>query len=314
MALFDNNIVSIGNTPLIRLSRLGQGAKAAVYGKIEGRNPAYSVKCRTAMGMIVDAEKRGVLDPGGTIVEPTSGNTGIGLAFVAAARGYNLVVTMPESYSVERVKLLQAFGAQVELTPAEQGMTGAIQRAGEICGENPEHFMPQQFNNPANPRIHFDTTGPEIFRDLDGRVDVFVAGVGTGGTITGVTRYLKEERGLDIESVAVEPAKSAVLSGENPGPHPIDGIGAGFIPDILDISLIDRIEKVADEEAFEYARRLTREEGILSGISCGAAAAVAMRLAQEDEFEGKNIVVILPDSGERYLSTVLFESYFLNNG
>jgi cysteine synthase A len=264
--------------------------------------------------MINDAEKRGVLKPGGTLVEPTSGNTGIGLAYASAARGYKLIVTMPESYSVERVKLLQAFGAQVELTPAEQGMTGAIRRAGEIVEEHSEYFMPQQFKNPANPRVHFETTGPEIYNDLDGKVDVFVAGVGTGGTITGVSRYLKEVKGLDVECVAVEPAKSAVLSGENPGPHPIDGIGAGFIPDILDITLIDRIEKVTDEEAFAYARRLTREEGILSGISCGAATAAAVRLAQLDEFEDKNIVVILPDSGERYLSTVLFESYFLNNG
>lgn len=298
---------SIGNTPLVQLGRLGKGLKARVYGKIEGRNPAYSVKCRIGSAMVWDAERRGILKPGGTIIEPTSGNTGIALAFVSAARGYRLVLTMPETMSIERRLMLKAFGADLILTPGDQGMPGAIREAESIAQDHPEYFLPQQFNNPANPDVHFRTTGPEIYDDTDGQVDVLVAGVGTGGTITGVSRYFKREKGKNIETVAVEPATSAVLSGGQPGPHKIQGIGAGFKPRVLDLDLIDRIETVTNEEAFETARRLAREEGLISGISCGAAAAVALRLAARDEYEGRNIVVILPDSGERYLSTPLFE-------
>jgi cysteine synthase A len=257
--------------------------------------------------MVWDAEERGLLKPGGTIVEPTSGNTGIALAFVSAARGYKLVLTMPETMSLERRQMLKAFGAKVVLTPGEQGMPGAIQEAEKIVQDNPGFFMPQQFNNPANPGIHFKTTGPEIWNDLDGQADVLVSGVGTGGTITGVARYFKEARQKPLETVAVEPEASAVLSGGKPGPHKIQGIGAGFVPGVLDLALIDKIETVSNEEAFETARRLAREEGLISGISCGAAAAVALRLGARPEYQGKNIVVILPDSGERYLSTPLFE-------
>lgn len=308
MRVFEDNSQSIGNTPLVKLHRLAKGLKTEkVYAKIEGRNPAYSVKCRIGAAMIWDAEKRGVLKPGGTIIEPTSGNTGIALAYVSAARGYKLKLTMPETMSLERRAMLKAFGAELILTPGDQGMKGAIGEAERIAAENPEFFLPQQFKNPANPEIHFKTTGPEIYNDTDGTVNVLVSGVGTGGTITGVTRYLKHEKGLNIESVAVEPANSPVLSGGSPGKHKIQGIGAGFKPDILDMDLVDKVEQVTDDEAFETARRLTKEEGIVSGISCGAAAAVALRLAALDEYEGKTIVVVLPDSGERYLSTPLFQ-------
>ncbi len=307
MLVFEDNSLSIGNTPLVRLSRVARGMRAALFGKAEGGNPSYSVKCRIGAALIWDAEERGVLKPGGTIVEPTSGNTGIALAFVAAARGYKLIITMPESFSEERVKLLKAFGAEVIRTPVEDWMPGSIRRAEEIATENPDYFMPQQFKNPANPAIHFKTTGPEIWKDTDGGIDVLVSGVGTGGTITGVSRYIKHECGKAIVSVAVEPAKSAVLSGDPMGPHGIQGIGAGFIPDALDLTIIDRIVQVDDGEAFDYTRRLAREEGILCGMSSGAALAAAMRLAGEDEYEGKNIVVILPDSGERYLSTPMFD-------
>ena len=308
MRVYEDNSQSIGNTPLVRLHKLAGGLKTEkVYAKIEGRNPAYSVKCRIGSAMIWDAEKRGALLPGGTIIEPTSGNTGIALAYVCAARGYKLILTMPETMSLERRAMLKAFGAELRLTPGEKGMPGAIAAAEEIAMENPEYFLPQQFKNPANPEIHFKTTGPEIYNDLDGKVDVFVSGVGTGGTITGVTRYLKKEKGLNVESIAVEPANSPVLSGGSPGKHKIQGIGAGFKPDILDMDLIDKVEQVTDEEAFDTARRLVKEEGIICGISCGAAAAVALRLAAQDAYADKTIVVILPDSGERYLSTPLFQ-------
>ncbi|MFW6171067.1 MAG: cysteine synthase A [Planctomycetota bacterium] len=311
---FDDNSLSIGNTPLVKLNRVA-GTQATVLAKIEGRNPAYSVKCRIGASMVWDAEQKGLLKPGGEIVEPTSGNTGIALAYVAAARGYTLTLTMPESMSIERRKVLQAFGATLELTPSEKGMTGAISKAEEIVAESPErYFMPQQFRNPANPAIHERTTGPEIWNHADGNVDVLVAGVGTGGTVTGVSRFLKKTKGKQVVSVAVEPEESPVitqqLNGEElkPGPHKIQGIGAGFIPETLDLSLVDRVEQVSNEEAMEFSRRLAREEGLLSGISCGAAAAVAARLAAQPEFKGKTIVVILPDSGERYLSTPLFNA------
>ncbi|HEX72282.1 MAG TPA: cysteine synthase A [Candidatus Hydrogenedentes bacterium] len=309
MQLFDDNSLSIGRTPLVRLGRLAKGLKTEkVYGKIEGRNPAYSVKCRIGASMIWDAEERGILKPGSVIVEPTSGNTGIALAFVAAARGYRLILTMPETMSMERRAMLKAFGAELILTPGAKGMPGAIAEAEQIAADNPDYFLPQQFNNPANPEIHFKTTGPEIWNDTDGAIDVLVSGVGTGGTITGVTRYIKQVQSKSIESVAVEPANSPVLSGGKPGPHKIQGIGAGFKPDVLDMRLVDKVEQVTDEEAFETARRLAQEEGIISGISSGAAAAVALRLAAQDEYEGKFIVVVLPDSGERYLSTPLFQA------
>lgn len=306
MRVFEDASYSIGNTPLVHLRKLGSGLKANVYGKVEGRNPAYSVKCRIGASMIWDAEKRGVLKPGGTIIEPTSGNTGIALAYVAAARGYKLMLTMPETMSIERRLMLKAFGAKLILTPGEKGMPGAIAEAEGIAQENPDYFMPQQFNNPANPEIHYKTTGPEIWDDMDGNVDVLVAGVGTGGTISGTSRFLKEKSEA-FETVAVEPAESPILSGGEPGPHKIQGIGAGFKPNVLDLDVIDKVETVSSEEAFDMARRLTREEGLICGISCGAAAAVALRLAGQDAYEGKNIVVILPDSGERYLSTPLFE-------
>ncbi|MBI5093595.1 MAG: cysteine synthase A [Candidatus Hydrogenedentes bacterium] len=306
MAIYEDNSFSIGNTPLVYLHSLAKGLKGKVAAKVEGRNPAYSVKCRIGAAMIWDAEKRGILKPGDTIVEPTSGNTGIALAFVAAARGYKLILTMPETMSMERRHMLKAFGAELVLTPGEKGMPGAIKRAEEILAENPSYFLPQQFKNPANPEIHFKTTGPELWRDTDGKIDVLVAGVGTGGTITGVSRYIKKEKGKAIEAVAVEPTASAVLSGGKPGPHKIQGIGAGFKPDNLDLSVVDKIEQVTNEEAFETARLLTKKEGIISGISCGAAAAVALRLAARPEYENKLIVAILPDSGERYLSTPLY--------
>jgi len=307
--LFDDNSLSIGNTPLIKIRRITAGTGATVYGKVEGRNPAYSVKCRIAASMIWDAEKRGVLTPDMTVVEPTSGNTGIGLAYVCAARGYHLILTMPDSLNIERRKMMKAFGAELILTPGEKGMKGAIAKAGEILNADPgKHFMPNQFKNPANPEIHFKTTGPEIWNDTEGKIDILVAGVGTGGTITGISRYIKEEQGKQIQSIAVEPANSPVLSGGEPGKHKIPGIGAGFVPDVLDLDLVDEVIPVADEDAWEFSRRLAVEEGIISGISCGAAMAAAQRLAERPENNGKTIVVILPDSGERYLSTPLFET------
>jgi cysteine synthase A len=311
---FLDNAASIGRTPLIRLNRLAAGSTATILAKIEGRNPAYSVKCRIGAAMVWDAEARGVLKPGVEIIEPTSGNTGIALAFVAAARGYSLTLTMPETMSLERRRILAAFGAKLVLTPGPEGMPGAIRRATEIAQSDPNrYFLPQQFENPANPAIHEKTTGPEIWNDTDGGIDVLVSGIGTGGTITGVSRYIKNTKGKKITSVGVEPTASPVITqylhGDplKPGPHKIQGIGAGIIPKNLDLSLVDRVEQVSNEEAVEYARRLTREEGILSGISCGAATAVAVRLAKLPEFAGKTIVVVLPDSGERYISTILFE-------
>jgi len=318
---FEDNSLSIGCTPLVRLNRISDGAPATILAKIEGRNPAYSVKCRIGVAMVDDAMQRGLIRPGSHLVEPTSGNTGIALAFVAAARGIPLTLTMPETMSIERRKLLLAFGANLVLTEGARGMSGAIARAEEIAASDPEKYvLLHQFKNPANPAIHEKTTGPEIWNDTGGLVDILVSGVGTGGTITGITRYLKNTCGRAITSVAVEPAASPVLTqsraGEpiKPGPHKIQGIGAGFVPTILDMSLIDEIAQVTNEEAVEYARRLAREEGILSGISCGAAVAVAVRLAHRPENAGKTIVVILPDSGERYLSSVLFEGMFDEKG
>ncbi|MFA5044019.1 MAG: cysteine synthase A [Kiritimatiellia bacterium] len=313
--IFEDNSMSIGNTPLVKLNRVTQGLKAALLAKIEGRNPAYSVKCRIGASMIWDAEKRGVLKPGMAIVEPTSGNTGIALAYVAAARGYPLTLTMPETMSIERRRVLAAFGARLILTPGAEGMKGAIVRAEELAASDPrQYFLPQQFKNPANPAIHEQTTGPEIWNDTDGAVDVLVSGVGTGGTLTGISRYFKRTKGQALISVAVEPEESPVitqkLAGQElkPGLHKIQGIGAGFIPDTLDLGLVDRVERVGSAEAVEMARRLAREEGILSGISCGAAVAAAVRLAKDKAFDGKTMIVILPDSGERYLSSVLFEN------
>jgi cysteine synthase A len=312
--IFDDNSRSIGNTPLVRLNRVTEGAGATVLGKVEGRNPGYSVKCRIGANMIWDAEKRGVLKPGVEIIEPTSGNTGIALAFVCAARGYKLTLTMPETFSIERRRVLAALGASLILTPGAEGMKGAVARAEEIAASDTKRwFLPQQFKNPANPAIHEQTTGPEIWDDTGGEIDVLVSGVGTGGTITGVSRYLKHTRGKKIISVAVEPKESPVISQRlagqelKPGPHKIQGIGAGFIPDTLDLSVVDRVEQVEGVEAIDFARRLAREEGLLGGISCGAAAAVAVRLARQPEFAGKTIVAILPDLAERYLSTALFE-------
>jgi cysteine synthase A len=313
---FEDNSLSIGRTPLVRLHRITEGAKATVLAKIEGRNPAYSVKCRIGAALIWDAEKRGLLGPGKELVEPTSGNTGIALAFVAAARGIPLTLTMPETMSLERRKLLLAYGAKLVLTEGAKGMSGAIAKAEEIAASDSKYVLLQQFKNPANPAIHEATTGPEIWDATDGAVDIFVAGVGTGGTITGVSRYLKHTRGKAITSVAVEPSASPVLTqsrnGETlrPGPHKIQGIGAGFVPQVLDLSLVDAIEQVSNDEAVAYARGLAVEEGILSGISSGAAVAAALRWAHKPENEGKTIVVVLPDSGERYLSSVLFEGVF----
>ena len=318
---FEDNATAIGRTPLVKLNRITEGAGATVLAKIEGRNPAYSVKCRIGAAMVWDAEKKGLLCPGKEIVEPTSGNTGIALAFVAAAKGIPLTLTMPESMSLERRKLLVAYGATLVLTEAARGMSDAVAKAEEIAASDPGRYvLLQQFKNLANPEIHELTTGPEIWRDTGGKVDIFVSGVGTGGTITGVSRYIKNTQGKPMVSVAVEPSASPVLTqklaGEQlkPAPHKIQGIGAGFVPDILDLSLIDKVEQVSNEEAIEYARRLTREEGILSGISCGAAAAVAVRYAKLTENKDKTIVVVLPDSGERYLSSVLFEGYFDDKG
>ena len=312
--IHQDNAQTIGNTPLVKLSRL---TDKNVYAKLEARNPATSVKCRIGANMIWDAEKRGVLKPGMTVVEPTSGNTGIALAFVCAAKDYKLILTMPNTMSLERRQLIKALGAELCLTPGELGMNGAIAKAEEIASANPENtFMPKQFENPANPEIHEKTTGPEIFRDTDGKVDIFVAGVGTGGTITGVSRYLKNTAGLNVSCIAVEPEASPVISqtlaGEElkPSPHKIQGIGAGFIPANLDLSIIDGTEQVSNEDAINTAREIMKKEGILAGISCGAAVCAALRLAEKPENEGKNIVVILPDSGERYLSSILFAGEF----
>jgi cysteine synthase len=306
MSTFLDNAQSIGNTPLIQINRLTRGLRVRLLAKIEGRNPAYSVKCRIGASMIWDAETRGLLHDGKRVVEPTSGNTGIALAFVCASKGYPLTLTMPESMSIERRQLLKGLGAKLVLTPATEGMRGAIREAEKIA-EDPSYFMPQQFKNPANPTIHFRTTGPEIWNDTDGNVDVLVSGVGTGGTITGVSRYFEHEKGKNLWSVAVEPATSPVLSGGVPGSHKIQGIGAGFVPDILDRSIIDEIQKVTSEEAIEMARRVAKDEGILCGISCGAAMQAALNVAKRPDMENKTIVVIMPDSGERYLSTGLFQ-------
>ena len=314
--IFANNAESIGNTPLVRINRLGpQGV--TILAKIEGRNPGYSVKCRIGANLIWDAEQRGVLKPGMTIVEPTSGNTGIGLAFVAAAKGYKLVLTMPASMSLERRKVLKALGAELVLTEPDKGMKGAIAKAEEILASDPaQYFMPQQFENPANPAIHEKTTGPEIWNDTDGAIDVLVAGVGTGGTITGISRYIKNTMGKAITAVAVEPVGSPVISqtlaGDEvkPSPHKIQGIGAGFVPKNLDLSIVDRVVQVTDDESKATALRLMQEEGILCGISCGAAMAAALKLAAEPAMQGKTLVVILPDSGERYLSSMLFDGLF----
>ncbi|MDM7954008.1 MAG: cysteine synthase A [Cyanobium sp. CZS 25K] len=316
-----DNSLSIGQTPLVELHRVTEGCGARVIAKIEGRNPAYSVKCRIGAAMIWQAEKDGLLGPGKELIEPTSGNTGIALAFVAASRGIPLTLTMPETMSLERRKLLTAYGAHLVLTEGRQGMGGAIAAARELAESEPDRWvMLQQFMNPANPRIHHDTTGPEIWKDTGGEVDALVAGVGTGGTITGVSRYFKTTLGQPLVSVAVEPANSPVIrqtmAGEDlrPGPHKIQGIGAGFVPANLDLNLVDRVEAVSDEEAVTMARRLMKEEGILAGISCGAATVAALRLAREKAFEGRTIVVVLPDSGERYLSSVLFEGVFNERG
>ena len=317
---FTDNSLSIGNTPLVKINKMAQGLKTTVLGKIEGRNPAYSVKCRIGANMIWAAEMDGLLKPGMEIIEPTSGNTGIALAYVAAARGYKLNVTMPETMSIARRKVLSILGANIILTPGPKGMKGAIEEAGRIATSQPNYFMPQQFKNPANPEIHFKTTGPEIWEQTAGGIDVLVSGVGTGGTISGVSRYIKGEKRKKIVSVGVEPAESPVitqhLAGQEvkPGPHKIQGIGAGFIPDTLDLSVVDRVEQVTGEEAIEHARRLAREEGILAGVSCGAAIAVALRLAKSGEFNGKIIVTILPDSGERYLTGPLFDGLFVESG
>jgi cysteine synthase len=312
--VYADNSFSIGRTPLVKLNHVARGAGATLLAKVEGRNPAYSVKCRIGASMIWDAERRGILKPGKELIEPTSGNTGIALAFVAAARGYGITLLMPETMSMERRKVLQALGAKLILTDGAMGMGASIERAEEMVASNPDHYvLLQQFQNPANPEIHVKTTGPEIWDDTEGNVDALVAGIGTGGTITGISRYFKLERKRKILSVGVEPEGSPVitqtLAGEDvqPGPHGIQGIGAGFIPATLDLKMLDRIELAGDEESIVMARRLSREEGILSGISCGAAVAVAVRLAHEPEMNGKTIVVILPDSGERYLSSALFD-------
>jgi cysteine synthase A len=314
--VFPDNSLSIGNTPLVKLNRVIDGAPVTMLAKIEARNPAFSVKCRIGASMIWDAEKRGVLKPGKELIEPTSGNTGIALAFVGAARGYDVTLLMPETMSIERRKVLKALGAKLILTDGSQGMAASIIRAEEIVASDPDHYvLLQQFKNPANPEIHFKTTGPEIWHDTKGNVDVLVAGIGTGGTITGISRYFKLEKKKKILSVGVEPESSPVITqtraGDpiHPGPTGIQGIGAGFIPETLDLSMVDRVELASDEESTVMARRLAREEGILSGISCGAAVAAACRIAREPEMKGKTFVVILPDSGERYLSSVLFDGY-----
>jgi cysteine synthase A len=312
--IYEDNSLTIGHTPLVRLNRIGNGR---ILAKVESRNPSFSVKCRIGANMIWDAEKRGILSAGKELVEPTSGNTGIALAFVAAARGYKLTLTMPETMSIERRKLLKALGANLVLTEGTKGMKGAIAKAEEIVATDPNRYiLLQQFSNPANPEIHEQTTGPEIWEDTDGEVDVFIAGVGTGGTLTGVSRYIKNTKGKAITSVAVEPTDSPVISqalaGQEikPGPHKIQGIGAGFIPGNLDLSLVDRVEQITNDEAISMARRLMEEEGILAGISSGAAVAAAVKLSKEADFTDKTIVVILPSSGERYLSTALFADLF----
>jgi cysteine synthase A len=317
MPIYDDNTKSIGHTPLIRINRLDASSGATVLAKIEGRNPAYSVKCRIGSAMVWDAEERGTLKPGMSIVEATSGNTGIALAFAAAARGYGCVLTMPDTMTMERRKVLVAFGAKLVLTPGAKGMKGAIAKAEELAAGDPgKYVLMRQFDNPANPAIHEKTTGPEIWQDTEGKVDVFVAGVGTGGTLTGVSRYIKNTRSKKILTVAVEPTHSPVISqtlaGQPlvPSPHKIQGIGAGFVPKNLDLSMVDRVEQVSNDEAIATARRLAREEGILGGISCGAAMAAALRLAREPAQAGKTIVVVLPDAGERYLSGALFEGLF----
>jgi cysteine synthase A len=312
--IFADNSFSLGRTPIVRLNRVTDGARAIVLAKIEGRNPAYSVKCRIGASMIWDAEKRGVLTPGKELIEPTSGNTGIALAFVAAARGYKITLTMPETMSIERRKVLRAMGAKLVLTEGAKGMRGSIIRAEEMVAEDPDRYvLLQQFKNPANPAIHVKTTGPEIWDDTAGKMDVLVSGIGTGGTITGVSRFWKLDKKRPLLSVGVEPVSSPVITQTlkkqeiKPGSHKIQGIGAGFVPDTLDLSMVDRMELVTDEESIEMARRLAREEGILSGISCGAAVVAAVRVAKEPASEGKTIVVVLPDSGERYLTSVLFD-------
>ena len=314
---YQDNSFSIGRTPLIKLNRIVDGAHATVLAKIEGRNPAYSVKDRIGASMIWDAEQRGLLKPGMEIVEATSGNTGIALAFVGASRGYRVTLMMPDTMSLERRKVLKVLGANVVLTEGAKGMKGALAKAEELRSSDPGHyFVPQQFENPANPKVHFETTGPEIWEDTKGQVDVLVSGIGTGGTITGVSRYIKLEKKWPMVSIAVEPTNSPVITqtrnGEElkPGPHKIQGLGAGFIPGTLDLSMVDRVEQVTNEESIDMARRLAMEEGILSGISCGAAAAAAVRIAKEPEMKGKTIVVVLPDGGERYLSSALFEGMF----
>jgi cysteine synthase A len=319
--IYADNSLTIGKTPLVQLNRVTEGCTARVLAKIEGRNPAFSVKCRIGAAMIWQAEQDGLLGPGKELVEPTSGNTGIALAFVAASRGIRLTLTMPETMSLERRKLLTAYGAHLVLTEGRLGMPGAIAAAKALADSDPNRYvLLQQFANPANPQIHHDTTGPEIWSDTDGQVDALVAGVGTGGTITGVSRYIKTTLGKPLVSVAVEPTNSPVISQTRagdpvkPGPHKIQGIGAGFVPANLDLSMVDRVEAVGDEEAVAMARRLMRDEGILAGISCGAAAVAALRLAKEEAFAGKTIVVVLPDSGERYLSSVLFEGVFNDKG
>lgn len=320
MAIFTDNSQTTGRTPLVRLNRVIDNAHATVLAKIEGRNPAYSVKCRIGVAMINDAEKRGLLGPGKELIEATSGNTGIALAFVAAAKNIPLTLTMPETMSIERRKLLTVLGAKIVLTEGAKGMSGAIAKASEITAADTKYVHLQQFKNPSNPAIHETTTGPEIWEDTQGDIDIFVSGVGTGGTITGVTRYLKNTKKKKILTVAVEPSASPVITQKlnqeeiKPAPHKIQGIGAGFIPDNLDLSLIDQVEQVSNEEAIEYARRLAKEEGILAGISCGAAVAAAVRLAKKPENAGKTIVVILPDSAERYLSSILFEGVFNDAG
>lgn len=306
MPLFEDYSQSIGRTPLVRINHLTKGMPGTVLAKVEGRNPSLSVKCRIGAAMIWDAEKRGVLKPGMKIVEPTSGNTGIALAFVCAARGYPLTLCMPETMSLERRAVLRSFGADLILTPAADGIKGSITRAEEMAA-NGEYFMPQQFKNPANPQIHFETTGPEIWNDTNGNVDIFVSGVGTGGTLTGVSRYFEKEKGKALHSIAVEPSSSPVISGGQPGRHKIQGLGAGFIPDTLDLSFVDAVITITDEDAIETARETTRKEGITCGISSGAAMAAALQVAKQDDSAGKTIVVVLPDIGERYLSTPLFE-------
>ncbi len=306
MPVFADNSLSIGRTPLIKINHLTEGLGATVLAKIEGRNPAYSVKCRIGANMIWEAEKSGKLKPGMKVVEPTSGNTGIALAFVCAARGYQLTLCMPDTMSLERRMMLRSFGANLVLTPGAEGMKGAISRATEMAAD-PDFYMPQQFQNPANPAIHFRTTGPEIWEDTEGNIDYFVAGVGTGGTITGVSRFLKQEKARAVQSIAVEPAGSPVLSGGQPGKHKIQGLGAGFIPDTLDMSVVDEVIQITDEEAMETAKLLGQKEGIIAGISCGAAMIAALKVAARPEAAGKTIVVVLPDSGERYLSTPLYD-------